>query len=288
MKAAAFTFHRPTDLAEAVALLAEHGALGKIIAGGQSLVPTMNFRLARPETLIDINAIGEIQGLTETEDTLVIGAVTRHAVFEAPVCAGPTGRLLARVVHNVSHYPIRRRGTFGGSLAHADPASEWCLMAAAFGAEMEILGPEGARRVAAPDYFRGTFTTAVAEDEILVRVHLPKLAEGWGTGFFEFSRRKGDFALAMAVAALRLESGSVREARLGAGALAPTPLRLVELEPRLQGAPATREALSEIAAGVAELVDPPSDIHGSSDYRRELAVTVVRRALFEALDDAAT
>jgi carbon-monoxide dehydrogenase medium subunit len=286
MKAASFSYFKPATLPEAMRLLAEHGEAGKIIAGGQSLVPSMNFRLARPETLIDINGLTELQGVRDAGDVLEIGALTRHATFHQPVCGGPTGRLLAKVVQHVAHYPIRQRGTFGGSLAHADPASEWCLVTATLGAEIEILGQAGPRRVAAADYFRSSFVTALGQDEVLVRVFLPKLAEGWGTGFSEFSRRKGDFALSMALAALRVERRTIAGAYLGIGAVAAHALRLRRIEERLTGAPATAETVTAAAAEVAGLISPSSDIHGSAEYRRELSVAMVRRALVEALDEA--
>lgn len=283
MKPAEFDYHRPDTLAAAMQLLAEHGDFGKIVAGGQSLVPSMNFRLARPETLIDINDIPEIQGIREEGDTLVIGAVTRHAAFHKPVCDGATGRMLATVEQNISHYPIRQRGTFGGSLSHADPASEWCLVVMTFGADMEIEGQEGARRVPAAEFFKGTFVTAIGADELLIRVRLPKLPEGWGTGFYEFSRRRGDFALAMGLAGLRVKAGRIAEARLGVGAVASHGLRLETLEQRLVGQPATVETAKAVAAEVPGLVDPSSDIHGSAEYRRELSGTVVKRALVAAM-----
>ncbi|SLN70655.1 FAD binding domain-containing protein [Roseisalinus antarcticus] len=287
MKPAAFSYHRPETISDALALLAEHGDVGKIIAGGQSLVPSMNFRLARPETLIDMNAIAEIAGIEDRGDTLVIGAMTRHAAFHTPVCDGPTGAMLTRVVGNIAHYPIRQRGTFGGSLCHADPASEWCLVAATFDAAMEIHGQDGMREVGAADFFKGTFTTAVGGDELLARIHLPKLPEGWGTGFYEFSRRRGDFALAMAVAALKVEGGKIADARLGVGAVAAHGLRLETLEQALTGQPATEETIAEVAAQVPGLVKPSGDIHGSAEYRRDLAQAVVRRALNAALADCA-
>ncbi|PZQ48210.1 MAG: molybdopterin dehydrogenase [Rhodovulum sulfidophilum] len=282
MKPAVFKYLKVADLAEARAALAEHGLDGKILAGGQSLVPSMNFRLARPEVLIDINGVAEIQGLAAEPGALVIGAVTRHAAFHAPVSDDPLGHMLADVVRHIAHYPIRQRGTFGGSLSHADPASEWCLVATTLGAEMEIHGPSGARRVPAAEFFRGTFVTAVQPDELLVRVRLPRLAAGWRTGFYEFSRRKGDFALAMALAALRVEGGVIREARLGLGGLAGTALRMREVEAALVGQPASATVFTEAAARVRDTVDPLSDIHGSAAYRRELSATVTRRALAAA------
>jgi len=285
MKSVDIEYFKPAGIAEALELLARHGQTGKIIAGGQSLVPSMNFRLARPDVLIDIGAIAELRGVADRGDHLEIGATTPHARFHDPVCAGPTGRLLSRVVANIAHYPIRQRGTFGGSLSHADPASEWCLVAATFGAEMEIHGQDGVRRVPAAGFFRGTFVTDIGAEELLARIRLPKLPEGWGTGFVEFSRRKGDFALASAVAALDVRAGTITGARLGVGAVGPHGIRLSGLEAAIIGRAASATTLAEIAAAVPGLIDPSSDIHGSAEYRRELAATMLRRAMTAALAD---
>ncbi|MFE3836533.1 FAD binding domain-containing protein [Pseudogemmobacter sonorensis] len=287
MKPASFSYRKPVSIAEAITLLAEYGEEGKIIAGGQSLVPSMNFRLARPETLIDINNIAEIQGVRDMPDHLEIGAVTRHATFHHPVTPCPLGRMLTKVVANIAHYPIRQRGTFGGSLSHADPASEWCLVATTMGAEMEIHGPSGSRRVAVANYFKGTFVTAVGRDELLARIRLPKLPEGWGTGFYEFSRRKGDFALAMSLAALKVEGGVIRGARLGLGAVGAHPQRLEALEADMTGRPATAETFAAIGEAARGMVSASGDIHGSAEYRMELVGTVIARALAQAAEDAA-
>ncbi|WP_347310743.1 FAD binding domain-containing protein [Defluviimonas sp. SAOS-178_SWC] len=288
MKPAPFSYHRPASLDEAVRSLATHGAVGKIIAGGQSLVPSMNFRLARPDVLIDINNIPEIQGVRVEDDTIVIGSVTRHATFHKPVCDDPVGRMLSKVVQNIAHYPIRQRGTFGGSLCHADPASEWCLVAITLGAEIEIAGQDGTRRVAASEFFRGTFMTAVGETELLARLRLPRLPHGWGSGFYEFSRRKGDFALAMALAMLRLDGDRIIDARLGLGAVSAHSVRLDALEAQLKGQCATDETFSAVAAAAQKMVSPSSDIHGSAEYRRDLTGTVIRRALAAARADCRT
>lgn len=285
MKPAPFSYERPQSLDDALRTLAQYGAEGKIIAGGQSLVPSMNFRLARPETLIDINNIPEIQGVSILDDAIVIGAVTRHADFHRPVSDDPVGRMLSKVVQSIAHYPIRQRGTFGGSLSHADPASEWCLVATTMGAEMEIAGQGGPRIVPVDQFFRGTFMTAVGEDELLARIRLPRLPQGWGSGFYEFSRRKGDFALAMSLAMLKLDGGRIADARLGVGAVSAQPLRLSELEARLKGQPATPETFAVIATAAQDLVRPSSDIHGSAEYRRDLTATVIRRALTAAAAD---
>ncbi len=279
MKPAAFAYDRPTSLPELLRMLAEHGEDCKIVAGGQSLVAAMNFRLARPARLIDINDVPELDFLTAEDGQLRIGALTRHAAFHEPVVEGPLGLLLRDVVRHVAHYPIRQRGTFAGSLSHADPASEWCLVATAFDAELTIHGPEGSRTERASTFFRGTFTTTLRPNEVLAEIRLPILGPDWRGGFSEFSRRKGDFALAMALCALRLEGGTIREARLGAGGIADRALRLTGAEARLVGERPSEALFAAVASETARTLDPSSDIHGSSEYRRDLVATMIRRAL---------
>ena len=195
MKPAPFVRHVPRTVAEAIAMLGEFGAKdGRVLAGGQSLVPIMAFRLARPAHLVDINGVAELARLSRTGDTLSIGAVVRHAAFHRPAVDGPMGRLLAAVVRHIAHYPIRTRGTFCGSIAHADPASEWCLVAATLAAEMVAASKRGQRVIAADDFFQGIMTTALAEDELLTEVRLPIISDQTRFGFHEFNRRAGDFA----------------------------------------------------------------------------------------------
>ncbi|MFZ3310121.1 MAG: FAD binding domain-containing protein, partial [Xanthobacteraceae bacterium] len=202
MKPAAFRYHAPKTLDEAVALLAEVAADdGRVLAGGQSLVPTMAFRLAKPSHLVDINGVAALNRLAVEDGKLCIGACVRHAAFHDPVCEGPLGKLLTDVVRHIAHYPIRNRGTFCGSLAHADPASEWCLVLAALDGEVLAKSVRGERVIAARDFFKGVMTTALAEDELLIEARLPLLPAGTAAGFYEFNRRAGDFALAMALAA---------------------------------------------------------------------------------------
>lgn len=283
MKPAAFAYLAPKTLAEALAMLAEVQDDGKVLAGGQSLVPAMNFRLARPGTLVDLNGVAELEGVTgDSAAGISIGALTRHAAFHKPPFDGPLADLLAKVVRNIAHYPIRQRGTFGGSLSHADPASEWCLVAATLGATMHLASTAGSRAVPAAEFFMGTFTTALAADEILVRIDLPPLPAGWSSGFYEFSRRKGDFALAMALAALRIDGGTIREARLGVGGVADRPHKLAAVEDFLAGKPAGAATFAEAADMARGAVRVTSDIHASEEFRSDLLGTVVRRALAEA------
>ena len=283
MKPATFAYHAPRSLDEALALLATHGDEGKVLAGGQSLVPAMNFRLARPGVLIDINRIAALDFLCVEDGWLRIGALARHLAFERPLAAGPLGRLLPRVARDVAHLPIRVRGTFAGSLAHADPAAEWSLVAATLGAEIVAQSSVGERTLAADGFFRTAFTTALHADEVIVEVRLPQLDEAWRCGFMEFSRRKGDFALAMALAALRLEGERIVEARLGVGGAEHRPRRIEAAEQILISEIARPEVLAEAGAAVAAALDPASDIHASAEYRRDLAQVMTRRAIAEAL-----
>src|SRR5271170_4068805 len=230
MKPAAFLYLAPRSRAEA------HDDDGKLLAGGQSLVPAMNFRLARPAVLIDINRVPDLSTIARDGASLRIGALSRHARFERPVTDGPLGALLPEVARHIAHTPIRARGTFGGSLAHADPASEWCALALALNATIVAESKAGARTIAAADFFRSIFTTALKADELLTEIRLPWLSADWRCGFAEYSRRAGDFALAMAVVALRLEQGVIREASIALGGVGATPLPAVGAARLLLGA----------------------------------------------------
>jgi carbon-monoxide dehydrogenase medium subunit len=279
MKPAAFRYFAPRTVDEALLLLAEHGEEGKVLAGGQSLVPAMNFRLARPASLIDINRIAALDYIREEGEVLRIGALARHARFEAPVAGGALARLLPLVARHIAHVPIRTRGTFGGSLAHADPASEWCLVAAVLDAEMVIAGGRGSRVLRPDGYFVGALTTALEPDELLTEIRLPLLDRHWRTGFVEFSRRAGDYALAMCAACLRFEDGRVAEARVAVGGAAERPTRIAAAERLLVGGDAgsdARRAAGELAAAA---IEPLEDIQASAAYRRDLVGAMVERAL---------
>ncbi len=283
MKPAAFRYHAPKTVAEAVACLAEVAPDdGRVLAGGQSLVPTMAFRLARPAHLVDINRVAELDRLVVADGRLSIGAGVRHAAFHRPVVAGPLGQLLSFVVRHIAHYPIRTRGTFCGSLAHADPASEWCLTAATLGAEMIAASTRGTRTIAADGFFDGIMTTALAEDELLVEARLPLLKAEDRFGFYEFSRRAGDYALAMALVTYRIEDGVIVEPRVGVGGAETQPRRIAEAEQALAGAPPSDSAFRAAADIAAAQVDPMEDMQANADYRRDLVRTVTRRALERA------
>ncbi|MBY0439239.1 MAG: FAD binding domain-containing protein [Burkholderiales bacterium] len=283
MKAGSFEWHPARSADEAVALLAEYAPQdGRVIAGGQSLVPSMALRLAFPSHLIDINGVEEFARVRVDGNELVIGACVRHAAFHVPVEPGPLGRLMVQVVHDIAHFPIRQRGTFCGSLANADPASEWCLLAATLGARMVAKSVRGTRVIPAADWFQGIMTTALAEDELLAEVRLPLLPEGSRAGFYEFSRRAGDYALAMALVTWRDQGGAMQDVRIGAGAVEVQPRRLAKAEAVLEGRPRGTAAIDDAAAAASAAVDPLEDFHTSADYRRDLVGTAVRRAFAQA------
>jgi aerobic carbon-monoxide dehydrogenase medium subunit len=272
VKPAAFTYHAPRTVEEALALLAEWGPReGRVLAGGQSLVPAMALRLAMPAHLIDINELAALRLLQAENGWLRIGAGVRHSAFERPVLGGPLGELLATVVRHIAHHPIRTRGTFCGSLVNADPASEWCLVAATLDAELIARSVRGARTIAARDFFTGVMSTALAPDELLVEARLPLLAGGARFGFCEFSRRAGDFAIAMALVVRG------KETRIGVGGAEARPRRIRAAEAAVE-----RGSFDEAASAAAQAVEALSDPRYSADYRRDLVRTLVRRALEQA------
>jgi carbon-monoxide dehydrogenase medium subunit len=286
MKPAAFRYHMPRTIDEAVAILAEVAPQdGRILAGGQSLVPTMAFRLARPPHLIDINGVDGLGRLAVEDDKLCIGACVRHAAFCEPVVEGPVGRLLASVVRHIAHYPIRARGTFCGSIANADPASEWCAVAIALGAEMVARSLRGTRVIPAHEFFAGIMTTALQDDELLTEVRLPLLADDTRFGFHEFNRRAGDFAIAMALAIYRLEGGKIVAPRLVVGGAEPHARRMAEAEQLLAGCLPGAECFAAAADSAATAVEPMEDATNTAEYRRDVVRAVTRRALDQSACD---
>jgi aerobic carbon-monoxide dehydrogenase medium subunit len=283
VKPAPFVYHAPKTIDDVVAKLAELSPLdGRVLAGGQSLVPMMAFRMARPAHLIDINAVAGLDRLAVDADKLSIAACVRHAAFHRPVVPGPTGALLAAVVSNIAHYPIRLRGTFCGSLAHADPASEWCLTAVTLGAGIVAVSSRGRRVIAADDYFEGMMMTALAEDELLLEARIPLLAPKARFGFYEFSRRAGDYAIAMALTTFALQDGLIVEPRLGLGGAEGRPRRMAEAESILKGQKPSAETFRAAAEAAAAAVDPLEDVHADAEFRLDLVRAVTRRALEQA------
>lgn len=283
MKPAPFVYHAPKTLGDALANLAEFGPQdGRVLAGGQSLIPMMAFRMARPAHLIDINTVAGLDRLAVEGDMLSVGACVRHAAFHRPVVEGPTGTLLSRVVRDIAHYPIRLRGTFCGSLAHADPASEWCLAAVTLGAEIIAMSRRGRRVIAADDFFEGMMATALAEDELLLEARLPLLPPETRFGFYEFSRRAGDYALAMALVTFRLQDGVIVAPRIGIGGAEARPRRMAAAEAVLAGRRPDTESFRAAAEAAADAVEPMEDIHADAEFRLDLVRAVTRRALERA------
>jgi carbon-monoxide dehydrogenase medium subunit len=283
VKPAAFTYHRPATVDQAAGLLAELASQdGRVLTGGQSLVPIMAFRLARPAHLIDINRVTGLDGLSMRDGQLRIRARVRHAAFHRPVEDGPLGALLATVVRHIAHYPVRLRGTFCGSLAHADPAAEWCLVAATLDAELVAISTRGERILAACDFFHGAMQTALLPDELLAEARLPLVPAGTRFGFAEFSRRTGDYAMAMALAVLRIEGGVISAPRLGIGGAEATPRRLAVAEAVLTGERPGEAVFRATADAAAAAIDPLIDGQTDARYRRELVGAMVYRALIHA------
>jgi aerobic carbon-monoxide dehydrogenase medium subunit len=281
VKPAPFAYHRADSVPEAVALLSELGDEAKILAGGLSLVPMMNFRLARPSALVDVSRIAGLSYLrAEPADGLRIGALTTHRAVETcrdPAVLGGFG-VLPRAARWIGHYPVRCRGTFGGSIAHADPAAEWCLLAVLLDARVVLTGADGSRTVRAAEFFEGYYSTAAAPDEMITELWFPEPAAS--AVLTEFAQRQGDFAVAAAAVCVEIADGTCRWGRVVLGGVGPRPVE-VDAGP-LTGQPAaaqTWQAMGEHAAGQ---IDPPDDTHGDARYRRRLAVTLVTRALAEA------
>jgi carbon-monoxide dehydrogenase medium subunit len=283
MKPAPFHYHAPKTIDEALGILARVAPDdGRVLAGGQSLVPTMAFRLARPRHLVDINGVQGLDRLTVSDGRLCIGACVRHAAFERAVEPGPLGRLLSKVVRHIAHHPIRARGTFCGSVAHADPASEWCAVAAALDAGMVARSTRGERIIAARDFFQGIMTTALADDELLAEVRLPVLRAGVRVGFAEFNRRAGDFAVAMAVVSYERQDGKIANARIAVGGAEAAPRRIEQAEQALKGRAPGVEAFTAAAELASRALDPIEDHQNTAAYRRDVAHAMVRRALEDA------
>ncbi|QCO97916.1 xanthine dehydrogenase family protein subunit M [Arthrobacter sp. 24S4-2] len=277
----AFDYAAPNTVAEALSLLALAGDAGKLLAGGQSLIPVMKLRLADPQMVIDLGRIGGLTGVREDGDALLIGAMTtHHQVATDPLVAAHVP-LLAKAAATVADPQVRHRGTFGGALVHADPAGD--LPAAVLAAEATFIlaGPGGERRVAAADFFQGYFTTAIAEDEILTHVRVPKYT-GWGAHYEKFTRVAQQWSIVAVAAMVRVEGGTIAEARIGLTNMASTPVRATAVEQALAGAPLTRDAIAAASSHAAEGTDPASDLNGDAAYRRHLAEVLTRRAVVTA------
>ena len=284
MKPAPFVYHRPRDLGDAVRILGEVADEdGHVLAGGQSLAAMMAFRIARPAHLVDINAIAVLDRIDVQGGSVRIGACVRHAAFETPIEPGVTGHLLTNVVRHIAHGPIRARGTYCGSLAHADPASEWCLTLATLDGSVLVQNRERTRRIPAANLFEGMMSTTIEPGELLVEARLPLLPDGTLFGFVEFSRRAGDFAIAAVLATFRVVDGRIVEPRLGLGGAEAAPRRIEAAEAELLGALPVPQVFEAAAEAAAQAIQPLEDIDNDADYRRGLVRSLVRRSLDQAL-----
>lgn len=280
----AFEYFAPATVDEALGLLREHDD-AKVLAGGQSLMPALRLRLAAPEVIVDIRKIDDLQGVRDDGDALVIGAMTPHSTVQSDPLVGEHAQLIALATATVGDPQIRHRGTFGGSLAHADPAADLPAVAVALDAAFVIAGTDGRRTVPAAEFFQGVFSTALGEDELLVEVRVPKYT-GWGAHYEKFNRVAQGWSIVSVAAAVRLEGGSIAEARVGLGNMGATPVRATAVEAALVGQPATAEAVREAAARAADGTSPVSDINGDEEYRRHLATVLTRRAVLAAAGTA--
>jgi carbon-monoxide dehydrogenase medium subunit len=282
MKAAAFDYVRAASIGEAVDVLAAHEG-AKVLAGGQSLVPLLNLRLARPSVLVDVNRLGELAYLDRYGGYVEIGALTRLRAVETSEVVRRDVPLLAEALRHVGHVTIRNRGTIGGSLAHADPAAELPAVCVALDAEFVARGPRGERAVAARDFFAGPFRTALEPDELLVRVRVPVLPGDTGNAVEELSRRSKDLALVAVFAAMTpAADGTCEQARIAVAGAGPVPVRAVAAEALLAGREVTAEVIAEAGWAIAAATDPPGDLHAPAEYRREMAAVLGRRAIQRA------
>jgi CO/xanthine dehydrogenase FAD-binding subunit len=282
MKPPPFDYYRATTLEEALALLGQHGSDAKILAGGQSLLPLMKLRLARPRVLVDLQWVRDLAYVRPADSRVAFGALARLADLESDQVRLHCP-MLAEVASYIGHPPIRHRGTVCGSLAHADPAAELPMLALVLDAELVATGPDGSRLIAAGDFFLTMLTTSLGTEEILTEVRFPVLMPGQGWGFSELSRRPGDFAIVAAAAALDVENaGVITRARIALGAVADRAIRCQEAEVALMGQTGGSAVFEAAAVLASAPLEPPSDVHGSSGYRRHLAKVLVERALMQA------
>jgi carbon-monoxide dehydrogenase medium subunit len=285
MKPAPFDYHAPETLGEAAQLLSTLDD-AKVLAGGQSLIPLLALRLARFQHLVDLGRVNELRGIDRTDGLVTIGAMTTDSEIETSGVVTAGVPLMAKATPLIGHFQIRNRGTLGGSLAHADPAAEYPAVAVALDATMVLSSASGSRRLHAADFFESTFTTSLAEDEILTSVEFPIWPGASGFGAYEVARRHGDFALVGAMVGVQLEGSQVIRAAVTLFGVAGTPHRAAEVEAALVGSSTDAVDLAEVGRIAAADLDPPGDIHASGSYRRQIAAVVVERALGAAFQEA--
>ncbi|HLW95872.1 MAG TPA: xanthine dehydrogenase family protein subunit M [Solirubrobacteraceae bacterium] len=282
MKPPAFNYVAPTTLEEALDARAEHADDCAVLAGGQSLMPLLNLRMAFPGTVIDLAGVGELAGIREWDGGVAIGAMTRQRTAEGDALIRERAPLMTTALPNIGHAAIRNRGTVGGSIAHADPAAELPAVALALDAQLVAKKKRGERTIEAADFFAGFLTTALEPDELLVEVRVPGMAKGHGVAFHELARRHGDFALVGVAAAVALEGDKIADCRLAFIGVGGTPMRAREAEKMLVGAQPSAEVFAEAAERAKAELDPAGDTHASAEYRRRVAGVLAQRALAEA------
>ena len=283
MKPAKFDYFAPATLDEALELLTQHGADAKVLAGGQSLMPMMNLRLVRPAVVIDINRMAGLSGVSASNGTVSVGAMTRQRDLERSDAIRGAFPMMTAAIGHIGHFQIRNRGTIGGSLSHADPAAELPALCTALDAEFVVADSNGTQTMAAADFAIAPLITSLAPEQLLTEIRIPMLGDGWRWGFREVSRRAGDFALVGAVAMLRNDGDGVcQEARITMFAVGDGPARMPAAEASLVGRVVDDAARREAAALVSEAVTPGSDIHASAEYRKEVSAVMARRALEDA------
>jgi carbon-monoxide dehydrogenase medium subunit len=279
---AAFDYARPTTVDEALSAIAAGGEDVKILAGGQSLIPVMRLRLAAPSTVVDLTRVTELRGVRDDGDAIVIGAMTTHSDILSDPLVEEHAPLIAAATATVADRQVRHRGTFGGALAHADPAGDLPAVALALDAEFVVLGSSGRRTVPAREFFVDYLTTTLEEGDLLVEIRVPKLSGSWGMRYEKFNRVAQAWSIVAVAAAVRRENGRIAEARIGLTNMGPTPLRATAVEQALAGSSATAEAIAAAAGHAAEGTSPSSDLNAQADYREHLAQVLTRRAVTAA------
>ena len=286
MKPAPFNYIVPTSIDEALALLEEHAPDARLLAGGQSLVPMMNFRLSQPSHLIDLNCIPDLAFIHDNKDHISIGAMTRERTIEESSLVRSSIPLLYEATRHIAHLPIRSRGTIGGSISNADPAAEYPAALLTLDGEMVVRSKQGKRRIKASDFFKGIMDTAIEPNELLVEIIVPKVPPGTGFAFVEISRRHGDYALAGIAAQMTLSGKTVKNLRLAACGVGPCPIRLNDAEKQIIDDGLTEKSIQSAAKAAALEVDPETDLHATADYRRRLTAVLTRQALLKVKERA--
>lgn len=276
---AAFDYARPSTVDEAVAALAAAGEDGKVLAGGQSLIPVLRLRLAYPSTVVDVGRIDDLRGVRDDGDAIVIGAMTTHDSVMNDTLVQQHAPLIAQATATVADPQVRHRGTFGGALAHADPAGDLGAVALTLDCEFVAHGPSGERRIAASDFFQDYLTTALSPDEILTSIRVPKLGDGWSSHYEKFNRVAQAWSIVAVAAVVKRSNGSIEQARVGLTNMGSTPLRATAVESALAGADASAEAIGAAAEHAAEGTSAPSDLSAKADYREHLARVLTKRAV---------